>query len=266
MSQPSTKITLASLVAEHKFSQSDQLTKDVTAMMEVKGKADKRSLEAIFSKVNKLSIEDLEPKDKFQYITTNFGEVYLPIFASLESLELKRREKEATKASLTWLWITINPKIDDLGSLISCTEKCVDKIWVTDYFYVYEQRANYSDYVDHGAQPYGYHVHMILNRPEGKPISHTNREVKNPFSKLPSMSSKAITITCVSDEERNQKISYMMGNKSSADKLDKCKLDSCWRVNNGLSDYYSSDDTEVEYIDEPVSDSQVESTKAYSQL
>jgi len=110
------------------------------------------------------------------------------------------------------LFVTINPKDNELSGyeeLNKRVEKCLAKYWITEYAYCYEQRSTDAESI------HGLHTHILITRGTHKP-SHCEREIRSTFSPLCG-NSKHINIQYKKKEWINDKLEYMLGNKTGTD-------------------------------------------------
>jgi len=147
----------------------------------------------------------------------------------MEQLKDKLKEQKRSQDTKYALFITVNPKQNDLSGyeeLNKKVEKCMAKYWVTDYAYCYEQRSTDTNSI------HGLHCHILLTRGSHKP-SHCEREIISTFSPL-SGNVKQINIQYKKKEWISDKLKYMTGDKTGDGKDEKIPVDVYMREQLGI--------------------------------
>jgi len=147
----------------------------------------------------------------------------------MESYKESLKETKLQNDPKYALFITINPECNDISGyteLNKRVEKCVAKYWITDYAYCYEQRSTDATLIN------GLHCHILLTRGSHKP-SHCEREIRSTFSSLCG-NSKHINIQYKKKEWINDKLNYMLGDKTGDGKEEKTLIDTEMRKTLGI--------------------------------
>jgi len=143
---------------------------------------------------------------------------------------------EEIKENSKYVFLTINPNAYiTLTDFINKMNKLMSKIWITNYLYVFEQRG--ETLADLGK---GFHFHLILEKPKGKPYSHLIRELSNSANTVCDTSNfHFFNLKSISEEECQRKIIYITGRKADAQKHLKQDMDIVWRKQNNLLSFYN---------------------------
>lgn len=151
----------------------------------------------------------------------------------MESMPKYFKDKLETENSVDpkyFAFITVNPRdntLDFFDVLHKHVKKCVNKRWVTQYAYCYEQRSTDPDNI------YGLHCHMILHRGTKRPCE-LEREVKSTFKHLCG-DSRHIDIQWKKKEWLKDKEQYMNGKKYGEGKDAKVEVDEIMYKKLGLT-------------------------------
>lgn len=152
--------------------------------------------------------------------------------------ESSREGKMGNLENSQYLFITVNPApectLDTFKHLIN---KMLTKKWLSKYIYVLEQRG-----VDEDTMGKGFHMHMIIQPPEGKSKAHIIREIGNTYKKVCDVTNfHCYNTKYIDQEEYLRKLEYMLGVKESTsdNKKDlKQAMDKVWRQKENLQSYY----------------------------
>jgi len=158
-----------------------------------------------------------------------------------ENLQEKIKEKKKENDPKFGCFITVNPSENTLAGFEKLKEKvdkCLSKVWVTDYAYCYEQRSTNPENI------FGLHVHILLKR--GIRPKHTEREVQNTFKSICG-NLRHVDIQYKRKEWFNDKIEYMRGKKTGEGKLEKVEVDRVMRDYLGIDEIYSSENFFLNY-------------------
>lgn len=136
------------------------------------------------------------------------------------------------------LFITINPRPDvKLDIFIKSVNKFLSKVWIEDYYMVYEQRGTTEE--ESGR---GFHSHILLWKQDNKKSHEVIRETKNTFKNVCSVDNPSIlNIQNCKDEDIEKRKNYMLGHKDTTHdptKELKQEIDKGWRLRNTLKEYY----------------------------
>lgn len=143
-----------------------------------------------------------------------------------------------------YMFVTINPPEphDDecLEALKDLMESYKESYYFNNYIYAFEQRSEVE------GEYHGFHVHILFELPPDKSPSDIKKCVIskirnsrlniNPSGKNPHIR-YAKTIKDV-----QQITNYIKGIKKETGKLGKVKIDTQWRIDNGLKQYYQQKD------------------------
>lgn len=163
---------------------------------------------------------------------------------SIHNNSLKERKESSIQP---YIFITVNPNatcsLQDFSNLIN---KMLLKKWLTSYIYVIEQRGQTEE--DMGK---GFHMHLVITKPEGKSAAHCIREIGSTFKKICDISNfHCYNTKSISEEEYQRKLKYMLGEKESTSdnrKDLKQSMDKIWRVRNNIEPFYFSNISIGEY-------------------
>lgn len=156
---------------------------------------------------------------------------------SLENTNDKRlKENQAERNSNSYLWITINPKIEvNFEKFKKKVEKIVKYSCFTSALWVYEQRGT----IEGGDIGKGFHAHILVKRKLTFKPSYCERKVREGCKTLVgnTNNNNQIFITKIGSEYAKDKYKYMTGSKQS-EKQDKQKGDITFRKKYKLSSIY----------------------------
>lgn len=157
-------------------------------------------------------------------------------FRILEERYNHLRKQEEIKENSKYIFITINPNAQiTLLDFINKVDKMMGKKWITNYLYVYEQRGETEAELGKG-----FHFHLILEKPKGKPYSHMIRELSNSANSVCDTSNfHFFNIKSISEEECQRKIIYLTGAKADSLKHKKQEMDIIWRQQQNLLSFYN---------------------------
>lgn len=121
--------------------------------------------------------------------------------------------KERKESSIQpYMFITVNPNatcsIVDFRALIN---KMLLKVWLVSYVYVIEQRGQSEEELGKG-----FHLHIIIKKPDNKSTAHIVREIGSTFKKVCDTSNyHCYNTKSISEEEYIRKLEYILGTKES---------------------------------------------------
>ncbi|AXQ66379.1 MAG: putative replicase [Cressdnaviricota sp.] len=172
-------------------------------------------------------------------LSKNIPEEHLQEFRELKELQKNNQQDTSKKYAM---FITVSPKDNRLSGfpeLQKCVEKCIQKYWIKEYAYCYEQRSHDPDDI------HGIHAHIMITRGSQKP-SHAEREVRSSFKRIVGIPALHINIQWKKKEWVPDKIQeYMSGNKTGLNKNGQpkeiaCSVDKYFRKIVGVEDLYSN--------------------------
>lgn len=198
---------------------------DITAKCE--RKADEQFKIKIIRKVKEWELADT----KDELLEKTYGEEFGKWVKRYRDCEDKLAADKIPTKDITWAWVTINPHTDDLNTLQDTVDRILSKKWLLECVYQYEQRST-----DAGS-PSGYHVHMMIRKPQGKRPSEIKREIistakricKEPFN-------RTIKIEFKTEQTWEDYIQYLSGQKQEK-KRKACEVNLLWRQQNDLQIY-----------------------------
>jgi len=207
------------LRGKNEWDQSDQFDFD-----------DYQELQLIKKEAGKLALREFYlQKERLKIKAGKNLIIFKSDYEEIETLKQISRENKISLDPKYALFITINPKINDLSGyqeLNKRVEKCVAKYWITDYAYCYEQRSTDPNLIT------GLHTHILLTRGSHKP-SHCEREIQSTFLSLCG-NAKHINIQYKKKDWIKDKISYMLGDKTGDGKDLKTPIDTIMRETLGI--------------------------------
>lgn len=158
------------------------------------------------------------------------------IYNSLMKSSLTER-KENTYEYLPYMFITVNPKPDcTLVQFQQLIHKMLLKKWLKSYVYVLEQRSTNEEEIGKG-----FHMHIIIKKPDGKSVAHMIREIASTFKKVCDISNyHCYNTKQISEEEYKRKLVYILGRKQDVDKEAKQDIDRLWRQRMNIKSFYFS--------------------------
>lgn len=151
---------------------------------------------------------------------------HVPKDAKLRDLLERQANQVMTKPP--YIFITINPKEDDLKDLQKVVAKILKKKTISDYHYVYEVRK----------EDKGLHVHMLVKYND-KPYSF-KRGIKNTCKHIcQSNNPNILNFKFIDATNVNDKINYMNGVKKDS-KMPGVVASVAYREKNDLKPYYTN--------------------------
>lgn len=166
----------------------------------------------------------------------NSIDAYLDSEEFLNNNPIFKAEKERQDKIMTrYLFLTVNPEPSiTLKMIIDITKKSVNKVWMKNYLYVYEQRGTTIE--EAGLKP---HIHMIIDTDIGKKRHEIIRELKNTFKKLCDVNrNEFFNIRNIKDNHLKNYIKYITGRKKDEIKNIKQDVDKEFRKKYQLEPYY----------------------------
>lgn len=156
-----------------------------------------------------------------------------------EVQELRKSVKSKDTSQTYSYWVCCNPSPDvNIRDFLSTCGKSVNKVWIQHYCYVIEQRGTSDDDIGKG-----FHYHALLIPQEGKKHSHIVRELSNTFKHTTDTSNyHFFQVKAITKEEHIRKLGYIVGYKNDEEKIKKQRLDTLFRVQQGIPKCYNSED------------------------
>lgn len=156
--------------------------------------------------------------------------------SGVSCLVKKREEPKEERVIINnkeYYFLTINPNPDiTLQDFLKTINKALNKVWITSYIYVIEQRGETLDDVGKG-----FHLHAIFK----KNIKHCKvvSGLSNSFKKMCDTSNyHFFNIKNIDENEKDRKMEYILGKKADEEKHKKQQMDIIFRQNNNLKSYY----------------------------
>lgn len=103
-----------------------------------------------------------------------------------------------------YMFITVcpNEKLVDLRMFINKMTKMMQKKWIQNYLYVYEQRG--ENLAELGK---GFHFHLILEKPKNKAYTHILRELANSVDAVTdSTNYQWYNVKALTEEEKTERL------------------------------------------------------------
>lgn len=158
-------------------------------------------------------------------------------------LKTASQNSKANNSKAYALFVTINPKENSITqanfeALDKCVKKCLSKVWIKEYAYVYEQRGGTEQTM------HGLHCHIMINR-NGYKLNHSKKEIKNTFKNIIG-NEKHCDIKDMKKEWIPEKVTgYMSGKKTGLNangdpKEDACVIDPLMRQQLNIKALYST--------------------------
>lgn len=142
----------------------------------------------------------------------------------------KRRERAKSSAS-THAWITVNARDGtSLAKFKKLTEQAIDKTWIEDCIYNYEQKGETLETMGHGP-----HVHILIVKGK-KAAFEIRREFKSTFKTICDVDNKGclhFDWSCDPKEIKSWE-NYVNMDKADPDKRAKMDIDEIWRDENDM--------------------------------
>lgn len=176
-----------------------------------------------------------------QYYTNHFNklimeenfEKFLPLFKEIKEDINKFEEKT------NYLFINVNPAPNhSLLYFQQVIEKALKKVWIKDYCYVLEQRAETEEEAGKG-----FHTHIIIEKIPEKQYSQCIKELGRSFSKVCDTSNYHLfSGAIIKESDINKRREYILGVKNDTQKHQKQIIDKYWRTENFLKTFYGNRD------------------------
>lgn len=155
----------------------------------------------------------------------------------------KKYEKEMSP----WIWLTLRPEKISLNDFKKINTKMLSKKWIKTYLYVYEQTGKTEEEIGKGL-----HCHYLIYKGVKKQsdcIREIQNTVKNYIDVFNINSWRWCNINFIPEKFKNTKINYMLGKKRNTPKDPHKEIkqyyDRVYRDQNGLKEYYKTDDFEI---------------------
>lgn len=185
------------------------------------------------------------------------GDKFLQYLHGYEAELYKRLEEKTETEFRPYIWLTLRPQNVTFKEFKKCVDKLMSKKWIKNYMYVYEQVG-----MTHEEVGKGFHAHFIIYKGTKKQ-SDCTREIHNTVKHVIDLDDKQswrwCNINFIPEKFRNTKIKYIYGKKEYTDqnaKNIKQYFDRIFRDQNGLEQYYKSDDFEIPINLESYNDSE----------
>lgn len=141
-------------------------------------------------------------------------------------------------STYSYCFITVNPQpLITLKDFQKNIDKMLQKKWLTQYVYVLEQRGTCEEELGKG-----FHLHMIIMKPEGKSQAHCIREIASTFKKQCDTSNyHCYNTKWINEEEYKRKLEYILGTKESTEENNKQlkqEYDKIWREKCQIQPFY----------------------------
>ena len=185
---------------------------------------------------------------KVMYMEYEYGSkldnVFMIVKDKEEDLSAKIKELRAKKNNNGFIWVTINPdpKSTTLKKFLKKVDVIAKRKCFTDYIYVIEQRA--TTLLEVGK---GFHAHLLLRRNLNYKPCKCGENLRSSCKKLmPNPKNpQTLDVQIVGEEFARDKLDYILGLKTGVKKNGekKCiaqKLDSIFRKNHGILEYYGN--------------------------
>jgi len=172
-------------------------------------------------------------------MSKNIPEKHLEEFNNLKQITQNQKQDTSKKYAM---FITVSPRdnlLSGFPELKKCVEKCLQKYWIKDYAYCYEQRSDDPNNI------HGIHAHLLITRGSQKP-SHAEREIRSSFKRIVGIPALHINIQYKKKDWLPEKVQeYMSGQKTGLNKNGQpkelaCKVDKIFRSQVGVEDLYST--------------------------
>lgn len=163
-----------------------------------------------------------------------------PLMDQIFDERQRGKEEQAKRLGILWLWLTVSPhdkvEFPDFQKKI---EQFAKRKQFKEYFYVYEQRSKEAETAGQG-----FHCHLLLKRnityKQNKIITNSKNSFKN-MTKVNDF--QIFNFHWCPDEYLKDKIEYMTGDKTGAEKDIKQNIDILFRQKYNLKDYYTNAQT-----------------------
>lgn len=182
-------------------------------------------------------VKCIEPTEYCIQPMRDYRQAYAENFRKLLKTKMKYPQKK-TSTTLTWCFITINPKPNiELSLFIKKLNQFIKTKIFEDCLAVVEQRGLATE-----ALGKGFHAHILFKRHtplnEGLPPTNIKRNVKQSWKKYCEVTNPHIlNIQFIGDDFAVDKYEYMMGTKTAEGKKDKQLGDVVWRQENNIPEY-----------------------------
>ena len=165
--------------------------------------------------------------------------------ALMKDLEIKRQEdkKSRGKEVEKWIWMTIYPSSqEDLGRVRRYIKKCVQKVWIGEYYICFEQRSRRCEELEINEDIDGLHVHILFEYRTYK-ASRVKEMTDNTLEGL-----KGCRVWYnkggLSRKRRVAIVEYVRGNKTGV-KQPYVEVDRVMRAKHGLAELYTRENIDV---------------------
>lgn len=170
----------------------------------------------------------LKMEDEYDY---SVGDFYHRHQLFLKSLFVVKKKNEKI------YFLTINPRPDvSLSQLQIGIKKLMTRVFMKGAIYTYEQRG-VEEAEEHGA-----HVHIVFDKRVEDSPSQILKYIQNTFKNLignnKKMIDKYINLKTYPAEFKDEKVSYLKGEKWDVGKEDAVKTNILWRTKNNLELIY----------------------------
>lgn len=166
-----------------------------------------------------------------------------PQLAKLDAME-KLKNANGNGGALNALYfVTINAKPGvTVAELTKKVTKYVNRVIVKKAEWVYEQRGTSA--LDMGT---GLHVHLLVAQRGDVFDGEFKQNTRSTFGPLVGLPEKHVDIRVCKPEWVNDKREYMKGVKTADGKMEKCAMDTIWRLANNISPYYTHENGQAQY-------------------
>lgn len=179
----------------------------------------------IIKRKYELQLNDTEDKDLDKMW---WGTDFAKVVREVRDLEDKLASDKIPTKDIKYVWLTINPRDDDLDALVDTVDRILRKKWLIKAQYQFEQRGKTKDDV------HGFHVHMLITKPKTKRISEIKREILSTCKGIcGGKLGKTCNIKFKTKHQGEGYIAYLLGQKKEA-KMDSVEVDKWWRSQYGL--------------------------------
>lgn len=162
-------------------------------------------------------------------------------YAEMERLQELQSKKKQDSSPNYCVFVTVSPQngsFNGFEDLRSRVEKCVQKYWITEYAYCFEQRKEEILEPDNPLQ--GLHSHILIKKNSMTP-KHIIREITSTFKSKDYVA--RLDFKWKKKEWIPDKIAYMQGEKTGEGKLEKTLVDKTMRQTLGIEKTIFYDDS-----------------------
>ncbi len=178
----------------------------------------------VFREYNSQMMSMAPPQDKSDFIKKTIK--YYQEFKDTYDIIIGVKELE-------WLWVTVNPiptiTIDQFKLIV---EKFIKKKQIFHYYYTFEQRSPTEENMG-----LGLHVHLLFNYTNK---TQSIKDMVNGHFKQCVQHPMHIHIRRCPTAFMNDKITYMLGEKTGEGKLQKVEIDKLWKIKHSIQFNYKS--------------------------